>query len=149
VVLADAQVLCNVTGHVAKGLRTARRKKQRWIRQRAGYGPATQPPDRALFLATRKHRVSVGAAEPERAHTDDQTTLRSEGELPGDWRQVPAGDIDVRIDRAQMKVRRNAAITQHVHRFEEPRHACCSLEVSDVAFDRPDGQWSAGRTVPP
>ena len=70
-----------------------------------------QPPNNIhLFLVARQYRVRVGSAETECAHADDERPIVVESDRRDDGRQVPAGGIDVGINRVDVDIRRNTAM---------------------------------------
>jgi len=90
--------------------------------------------------------VGVGAAEPE--GTDPGQARARGGRHRGEGRdrvQAQVGEINVRIERFQMEVRRHQALVEHEHGLEQAGQAGNRLQVAEIAFHGPDEQGRAFR----
>ena len=87
-----------------------------------------------------QHHVDVRPADSERAHARPARLTRRYLPLPQlrVHEERAALEVDLGIRFLEIQARRNLPVLQRQSRLDQPRHACCSVQVADVRLHRAD-----------
>src|SRR5947208_1957983 len=94
---------------------------------------------RKRWRRLRENHVRIGATESERIYACEPFAVCFRERLDLSWHsQFQFFEIDVRIRRSEMQASRNFTMLKNQHRFQKARDPGSRLEMSQIAFHRPD-----------